>query len=262
MTKSPGIIWDLRTDKVVEEVKAGRRLDGRAFDEYREIQIFKDISKNAEGSARVKLGNTEVVAGVKMLPGEPYPDSPDEGTISVGAELLPIASPVFEFGPPSPDSIELARVVDRGIRESKALDFKKLCIREGELVWVVFIDFYALNDDGNLFDASAIAALASLLEAKIPKLEDDKIVKGEFSGKLKLERKPLLSTFGKISNNLLLDTTLAEQHSQEGRFSVATTEDNYISAIQKGGRASFTVSELDNAIDIAMKKTKEIRKKL
>lgn len=256
------VLWELRTDKVLSELKNGKRIDGRALDEYREIKIFKNISENAEGSARVTLGDTEVIAGIKILPGTPFPDMPDQGSINVGAELLPLASPSFEAGPPSEDSIELARVVDRGIREAKAVDFKKLCIREGELVWTVFIDLYALSYAGNLFDAFSIASMAALMEAKVPKLEKDKIVKGEFSGKLKIERKPLLCTFAKIANTIVLDPDLPEEKAMTARFSLATTEDDYMSAFQKGGHGSFTGKEIDDCVDIAFKKAKQLRKLL
>jgi len=47
-------------------------------------------------------------------------------------ELLPLASPMFESGPPREDAVELARVVDRGIRESESIDLSKLCITPGE----------------------------------------------------------------------------------------------------------------------------------
>lgn len=256
------IIWELSSEKVASFLKEGKRLDGRAFDEYRKIKIEKAISQNADGSALVKLGETEVVCGIKSEIGTPYPDSPDKGSISVGMELLPIASPSFESGPPNEESIEIARVVDRGIRESEALDFKKLCIKEAEKVWIVSIDLYALNDDGNLLDASSIAALAALLDARTPKIEDDKIVRGEYEAKFKLERKPLLSTFAKINGAIVLDPGLAEEKALQGRFSVAATEDDYLSAFQKGQGGSFSFAEIDNCIDLAIKKSKEIRKLL
>ena len=62
---------------------AGKREDGRGFLEYRKpIKIEYGVSaKSAEGSALVKVGKTEVVAGIKMEVGTPYPDNPDEGTI-------------------------------------------------------------------------------------------------------------------------------------------------------------------------------------
>ncbi len=254
------ILWNLSSEHVIAELKQGRRLDGRQLNEAREVKVESSISKNADGSARVKLGQTDVIAGVKMVPGEPYPDTPNEGTISVGVELLALASPAFEVGPPREDAIEIARVVDRGIRESKALDFKKLCITPDERVWTVFIDIYALNDSGNLFDGSSIAALKALRETKVPKLEDGKIVPKEHAGQLRLERMPLLSTFAKIDKTIVLDPNLAEGYAMSARFSVATTEDGYISAFQKGGKGSFAADDIDACIDIAFEHAKKVRK--
>ncbi|HIH21902.1 MAG: exosome complex protein Rrp42 [Candidatus Diapherotrites archaeon] len=256
------VSWDFRTDKVLQAIREGKRLDARAFDQYRKINIVKNISENADGSARVKIGETDVIVGVKMITSTPFPDSPDAGTLNVGVELLPIASPTFEAGPPDKESIELARVVDRGIRESKCLDFKEWSIEEGTLCWTAFVDIYALNHDGNLFDAAALASIVSLLETKMPKLEDKKIVKGEYKGKIKLSRKPLLCTFAKIANSVVADPSLPEEKAQSARFSVAVTEDDYLTAFQKGGLGSFTASEIDSAIDIALKNTKEIRKQI
>jgi len=254
------VIWDLKTDRILSFMKEGKRVDGRKLDELRNISIEHDISENADGSAKVKLGETEVLAGVKMILGEPYPDNPDEGTISVGAELLPLANPEFEVGPPREGAIELARVVDRGIRESKAVDFKSLCITEGEKVWIAFIDTYVTNDDGNLFDAASIAALAAMNKAKFPKLEDGKIVKGEHGEKLKMSKQPLLSTFAKIGGKIVTDPTLAEEKAMDARFSCATTDDKTLCAFQKGGSGSFKASEIDECIETAFKNAKNVRK--
>ena len=127
---------------MVKLLNEGRRLDGRSdLLSYREpLKVEYGISKTAEGSAKVTLGNTEVLCGVKLEMGKPYPDAADKGTIMVGAELIPMSNPDFEPGPPTIKAVELARVVDRGIRESKAIDFKKLCVTEGEKSWTVIID--------------------------------------------------------------------------------------------------------------------------
>ncbi len=254
-----GSVWELKTDSLISELKAGNRVDARKVDEYRKITITNNVSLNADGSARVVLGNTDVVCGVKHSPMPPYPDSPSEGTISVGVELLALASPEFEAGPPRENAIELSRVVDRGIREGHALDFGDLLIREGELAWTVFIDMYVLNDDGNLFDACSLAAMSSLLEARVPKLEKDKIVKGEFSGKLHVHKKPLLSTFAKISNINVLDPQFLEEKAMSARFSVATTEDDKMCAFQKGEKGSFSLSEINEMIEVAFKAAKKNR---
>ena len=100
MSSNNEVIWEIHTEKVLNFLKEGKRIDGRKMDEYRPIKIQKNVSHNADGSARVLLGKTDVIAGIKLAPGEPFPDLPDRGTIAVGVELLPLASPDFESGPP------------------------------------------------------------------------------------------------------------------------------------------------------------------
>lgn len=242
----------------------GFRFDNRKMDEFRPITIEYDISNNAEGSARVKIGETEVLAGVKMELGNPFSDKPDQGSIMVNAELLPLSNPEFESGPPGIDSIELARVVDRGIRESKAIDFNKLCVRSGEKVWIVIIDLISVNDAGNLLDAAALAAMAAIKDARFPKLEEkDKVdyhVKTDM--RLPLTKTPVSITVYKLGDKFLVDPTNEEIKFVDGRLTVAITEENKICAMQKGLFAPFTVDEIDKAVGIAMDKSKEIRKLL
>src|SRR3989338_11338347 len=148
------------------------RYDGRKALEFRPISVEYGISASAEGSSRVRIGGTEVIAGVKIDIGTPYPDTPDQGNLMVNAELLPLSNPRYESGPPGEKATELARVVDRGIRESKCIDVKKLVIKSGEHVWSINIDICSINDEGNLQDASMLAAIAALKDARLPKLTD------------------------------------------------------------------------------------------
>src|SRR3989344_5274585 len=91
----------MNEDYVVELIKKGIRLDNRKMEEYRKpIVVELGISKNADGSARARIGETEVIVGVKLAVDKPYPDTPDQGSIIVGVELLPLSNPDFESGPP------------------------------------------------------------------------------------------------------------------------------------------------------------------
>jgi len=62
--------------RIQEYLEQGKRFDGRELNEFRDLSIETGVSKNADGSARVKIGNTEVLVGVKMNVGTPYSDSP------------------------------------------------------------------------------------------------------------------------------------------------------------------------------------------
>lgn len=252
--------------RIVEYLSKGKRFDGRGLLDYRPITIEFNASKKADGSARVRIGGTEVLAGVKMNVAEPYPDSEDSGVMTVTAELSPLANEIFELGPPRINSIELARIVDRGIRESKFIDFKKLCIKKGEKVWMVFIDIYPVNDDGNLFDASALAVAAALQNARMPKY-DEKEEKVEFGNltnkKLPLgESMPITLTLHKIGQDFILDPSSEEEESSDARLSMAISPDNkkepVINAMQKGYETSLTKEETFKMIDMAIKEWKRI----
>ncbi|HMD78400.1 MAG TPA: exosome complex component Rrp42, partial [Nitrososphaerales archaeon] len=160
------VVETIRRAQMVEMLSRGQRADGRALDQPRPLSIEVGLIQKANGSARVRLGNTDVIAGVKIATGTPFPDTPDKGLLVVNAELLPLASPYAEPGPPSEEAIELARVVDRGIRESEMVDLTKLCLIEGKSVVTVFVDCNVMNVDGNLFDATSYAVVAALRTAK------------------------------------------------------------------------------------------------
>ncbi|NIP40922.1 MAG: exosome complex protein Rrp42 [Candidatus Aenigmarchaeota archaeon] len=240
----------------------GSRIDGRKLDESRKLTIEKDVIENAEGSAKVKLGDTEVIAGVKLDVGEPFPDTPNEGVLIVNAELSPLASPEFELGPPREDAIELARIVDRGIRESKCIDREKLCIKKGEKVWMVFVDIQPLNHNGNLIDASGIAAIEALLNTKMPEYDGEKVNYEKKKKSLPVSVKPVPVTLAQINNTLVVDPGMEEEDVMSSRITIVTKEKGNICAIQKGGKSGFSMERVEEAIDIAIKKGEEIRKML
>ena len=237
------------------------RIDKRGQHEFRPITIETGVIYKAEGSARVKIGKTEVIAGVKMDVGTPFPDTQDQGVLMIGAEFSPIASPDFEKGPPAEDSIELARVVDRGIRESKAIDMNKLCIKEKEKVWMLFVDIHILNHAGNLIDAAGLAAIAALLTAKMPEYDEEagKVNYEKKHKKLPMKFKPVPITVFKMADSLFLDPDLDEEDLTSVKLTVTTKDDGNLAALQKGGAGALTMEEVEKAFSLSIAKGAEIR---
>lgn len=240
-------------------IENGSRLGNRKLNEYRKIEVKVGVISKAEGSAIVKIGNTEVIVGVKMDVLQPFQDTPKEGILIVNSELYPIASSAFELGPPSEDAIELARIVDRGVRESNAIDMEKLCIVEGEKVWGVFVDIQPINHDGNIIDASGIATIAALLNAKIPKYEDGKVIYEEKKKKLPIRKKPIPVTIGFIKNRIIVDPDAEEEKIIDSRITITTTDNAEICAIQKGGSGTLNYDNICEAFDISIALGKKIR---
>ena len=250
---------------IIELLKKGTRLDGRKATDFREVKVETGVSVNAEGSAKVQIGGTVVLAGVKLAIEKPYPDTPNSGLLAVNTELTPMASPDFETGPPSINAIEYSRLVDRAIRESNIIDMKKLCIEEGEKAWGVLIDIVPVNVEGNLFDAFALAALAALKDTTFPKVVEDKIeYKEKTKEKLPVDAKKdtLSVTVFKIGDNLIVDPLIDEEKIYDARLTVATMADGTLCALQKGGEDPLTAEEIEKMVELGIEKGKELRKAL
>jgi exosome complex component RRP42 len=248
--------------QIAKLMSEGKRLDGRSLDDHRSIAVEMGVIEKAEGSARMRLGKTEILVGVKVGVGEPFPDTPESGVLTVNAELVPLASPDFEPGPPGENAIELARVVDRGLRESKTINLEKLCLEPGKKVLIVFVDVYVLNHDGNLIDAAAIAALAALLNTKMPKyiLEDGEVKAKPGYDPLPLQNHPIAVTFAKVSRNLAIDPDLEEESVMDARLTITTGKDGKICAMQKGGAGPFAMKEILEMTRKAQTVGEEVRK--
>lgn len=245
----------LRREQIKRLLATRYRVDGREPERVRSVEIRTGVVKTADGSAEVKLGRTHVVAGVKVGLGQPFPDAPDEGVLVVSAEVLPHASPYTEVGPPDESAIELARVVDRGIRHCGYVDFKKLAV-EGGKAYILWIDLYVINDDGNLVDAANLAAVAALKNTQLPAVvKEEQGVKLDRNNKtplpVDLNKAPIAVSIGKIGNVLLLDPTLEEELSLDGRITFTISEDRIVAAQKTIG--AFAPQELEAALDLAWK---------
>ncbi|KAF1002863.1 hypothetical protein AG4045_001414 [Apium graveolens] len=219
------------------------RVDGRRPFDYRRliIKFGRD-----DGSSEVQLGNTHVMAFVTSQLVQPYRDRPNEGTLSFYTEFSPMADPSFEAGRPGELAVELGRIIDRGLRESKAVDTESLCVISGKLVWSVRIDVHILDNGGNLVDAANIAALAALSTFRRPECtlggEDGQeliIHPPEVREPIPLiiHHLPVAVTFGFIGkeNIVVIDPTHYEETVMGGRMTVTLNTNGDVCAIQKAG---------------------------
>ena len=258
------VVSRLKKKKITDAINRDLRVDGRNPNDFRELIIKKGVLEKVEGSAEVWLGKTHVIVGVKVGEGTPFEDTPDEGVLMTNAEFTALAHPTWEPGPPNEESIELARVVDRGLRSAEILDLKKLGIEEGKKVLIVFIDLYILNYDGNLIDACSAGALAALQTTKKPvyKMKNEKYIQTDDDEALKLHVNPIAITTLKIGEKLFLDPTADEEEVADGRITVTVDEKGNITTLQKSGAVGFTLNEIKQCINNALEKAPEILSKI
>lgn len=248
------LLAELEKDHIFRLAQRGERLDDRDLDEYREVDIKLGEAGKAEGSARMHLGDTDVLVGVKLEVGDPFPDTPDQGVIITNCELASVASPEFEPGPPGEEATEIARVVDRGVRESGAVDFGDLVIEEGEEVWMAFIDLHVLDHCGNIIDASSLGAAAALSVAEIPEHGD------EAQRPFPMDDLPLATTAAKLGRAMAFDPGFQEEEVSDARLTTITTSEDRVAGMQKGLAGSMEREQVEETVEKSVEKASGLRK--
>lgn len=245
--ESPELIADL--------LSKDRRIDSRKPKETRKIEYKVNYIKKAEGSCYLSMGNTKIVVGIKFGTMTPYPDSPDKGGLMVTINYAPV---IWKELPANSD-IEISRVLDRSIRESKMLDLKEFCVTEGEKAFQVFIDCYVMNYDGNLLEALNLATVKALMNMNMPKIEENDKV-GVSDKKIELKSKPVLVMISGLNGKYILDLNQSEEGGVDFSISISYLDDSTICAMQKTGIKGIPMNKMDEIFKIGAEKQKELRK--
>lgn len=99
---------------------------------------------------------------------QPKSSRPSEGILNINLELNPMAAPHFEAGRQSELSVQLNRLLEKCIKDSKTVDLESLCIKVNEKVWSFRVDINVLNHEGNILDCASVAALVALAHFRRP----------------------------------------------------------------------------------------------
>ncbi|EEE57167.1 hypothetical protein OsJ_07096 [Oryza sativa Japonica Group] len=268
------------------------RVDGRRPFDFRRLKILFGSSwsvcvlvqggRLGGGAAR----DTRVMGYATAQLVQPYKDRPNQGTLAIFTEFSPIADPAFEPGRPGESAIELGRVVDRGLRESRAVDMESLCVVAGKHVWSVRVDLHILDNGGelnvpdamvlslrNLIDAANIAALAALSTFRRPECtvggEDgqqvtvhDPEVRDPLP--LTIHHLPIAVTFAYFGegNIMVIDPTYKEEAVMGGRMTATINSNGDVCSIQKAGGEGVMSSVIMQCLRIASVKAADITSKI
>ncbi|XP_068648525.1 exosome complex component RRP45A-like isoform X2 [Aristolochia californica] len=246
------------------------RVDGRRPFDYRRLTI--NFGRE-DGSLEVQLGQTRVMGFVTSQLVQPYRDRPNEGTLSMFTEFSPMADPSFEPGRPGEFAVELGRIIDRGLRESRAVDTESLCVLPGKLVWAIRVDLHILDNGGNLVDAANVAALAALSTFRRPECtlggEDGQEIvvhPPEVKDPLPLiiHHLPIAVTFAFFDNGniLVVDPTYKEEAIMGGKMTVTMNSNGDVCAIQKAGGEGVLQSVIMQCLRISAVKAADITTKI
>eukprot|EP01066_Platyproteum_vivax_P006741 Platyproteum_vivax@DN2462_c0_g1_i1.p1 len=246
---------------ILEALKQDIRLDGRGCLSPRVVKI--SLLPNANGVAEVCFGKTRVVCCTAADVVTPYPDRPSEGFVSFNVELSTISGPHFEGGQYKEVAVDIALLIESLLKEARAIDTETLCIVSGKKVWSLRVDIQTLDDFGNLYDACALAALASLLHFRKPEVsyegQDAKVHSTEEREPLPLSvyHLPILVSIAIFKNDdnqtlmLALDPTSEEVACSCGVVSIGSNQHGQVCCVHKTGGIGINFEVLDTCMTAA-----------
>ncbi|KAI1301283.1 Exosome complex component RRP45 [Halotydeus destructor] len=235
---------------VAYSVNANQRLDGRQRDEPRERKV---VFGREFGTCIASLGGTRVLAKVTCDIDEPMGSRPSEGMLKISVDLSPMAAPNLSDSRGALDeSVEIVRLLERSIRESKAVDMESLCIVSGSKCWRVRIDLVALNSEGNLIECFSLAAISALAHFKRPDVSvtDEKVTVHSFDEKhplpLTLLHFPFCVRYCFFNSNahFVVDPLEIEEAVCEGTMVVAGNSYREITTVHVTGNATINTDSI------------------
>ena len=156
------------------------RPDGRLFGMCRTTKITRGILQTHDtvGSSLVRLGNTQVLCGISLQIGTPTAPSSNhnhhhhhQGNTNNnssggggGGDVVVIMLSSQQQGTIAAAATEeqLQSII------TNMLDLSTLVIINGQAAWRILLTIQILQDDGNVWDASLLAAVAALTNVRLP----------------------------------------------------------------------------------------------
>ncbi|XP_011496199.1 PREDICTED: exosome complex exonuclease RRP42 isoform X2 [Ceratosolen solmsi marchali] len=240
---------------ILHGIDADFRNDGRSRTHYRCMELETKLMDQVHGSARLRIGNTDVLVGVKVEIDTPYPDSPGDGKLEFFVDCSANATPSFEGRGGENLANEISNVLALAYQSPDAMDLTQLSILPHKKCWKLFVDILILECGGNLFDAVAIAVKAALYSTEIPKVKCATLDGGEAdialsddtyeSVKLDTTNFPILVSLYKIGDSCVVDPTSEEEMCSSASIVISVMPNGRISSIVKMGYGSVHPTTLN-----------------
>ncbi|TPX34503.1 hypothetical protein SmJEL517_g02862 [Synchytrium microbalum] len=249
---------------ILEALASGRREDGRSKNEYRGLRISPYPKY---GTVEVQLGRTRVMANVSGEIIKPNNSSANEGTIRFDTSYAASnGPPIYDTGRPHEESMLLSRSLEKIFKRTRAIDTEGLCIITGEKVWQIRVDIKILDHDGNLLDASCIAAISALMHYRRNDVtvHEAGIVIHSFEERhplpLSIYHLPICITFAVANNGntVILDPTHSEEQVSQGTMTLVLNIHREVCTIEKSGGVAINTSSIFSCSQIASSKVVDI----
>jgi len=224
----------MKKEGEIEFIKDGKRVDGRSFDELRNIKIDVGVLKRADGSCYFELGNNKVLAAV-YGPREMHPRHAQDAKMAVVKfryNMAPFS--VDDRKRPGPDrrSIEISKVSREALNP--------VILREYYPKAAIEVYVEILQSDAGTRTAGINAASVALADAGVP-------------------MKDLVSSVavGKVGGEVVLDLNAVEDNYGEADMPIAMiARRKKITALQMDG--NLTKDEFEKGLKLAMNACQQI----
>ena len=218
------------------------RMDGRAFDQLRPVEIIPNINKFAEGSCLIRCGNTHVLctASVEDKPPRHVPEG--EGWVTAEYSMLPRANRErsrrdISKLKLSPRSAEIQRLVGRSLRA--VVDMKKLG------PWNITVDCDVLQGDGGTRTASVTGGFVAMMLA-FRKMKEQGLI-----GEIPVSGYVAAVSAGIVEDQPMLDLCYEEDSSAMVDLNCVMDDRGRLIEIQGTGEGRpFTVEEQRQLVDL------------
>ena len=227
------------------------RIDGRAQDQLRPVEILPHVNKFAEGSCLIRCGDTHVLCTASVEERTPPHVPFGEGWVTAEYSMLPRANRErsrrdISKLKLSPRSAEIQRLVGRALRA--AVDMKKLGER------TITIDCDVLQGDGGTRTASVTGGYVALALA-CQKLLDEGVLK----------KNPLVTSVAAVSAGIVADQPLLDlcyeedSHAMVDLNCVMTAQGEIVELQGTGEGRAFTIQEQRQLVDLCAKGIQELQ---
>lgn len=221
------------------------RIDGRAHDQLREIEIIPNFIKFAEGSCLIRCGNTQVLCCASVEDRTPPHVPMGEGWVTAEYSMLPRANrdrsrrDVSKLKL-SPRSAEIQRLIGRALRA--AVDMEKLGERS------ITIDCDVLQGDGGTRTASVTGGYVAMVLAL------QKLVADGTLPELPIKTQVAAISAGIVDDVALLDLCYEEDSTAQVDLNCVMTAEGEIIEIQGTGEGrAFTIEEQKTLVELCAK---------
>ncbi|VDL65277.1 unnamed protein product [Nippostrongylus brasiliensis] len=241
----------------------GFRLDGRTLNDFRQVKL---VVGSECGTALCTMGETKVLCAVSATLTEPRATRPNKGFVTVDVDMSPMGNPANEHNRLGERGLELTRMLELVLRDSRCIDVESLCVRAHKEVWKLRVDVRILDDDGALLDCASVAAVAALYHFRRPNVTVEPnrtLVHSEYEQSpipLNIYHMPICVSFGftKCGKYVVLDPTDKESQCLYGCLVIACNKRREVCALHQSTNLILTTDTIEACVRRAMQRAVDL----